>query len=209
MGNVERSLLKIATEIQAIAQNGLAYCKNPFDRERYQELLNIALELFSPTLSQQHKESIAAEVLSTVGYCCPKIDVRALIYEDNQLLLVQEVQDGHWSLPGGWADVNYSPAVSIIKEVLEETGLHCQVSRLLALWDTAKHDHPPHWPYIYKCVFACTVEQGAFNPSHEVTQVAYFTLDNLPPLSTYRITEKQIRKLIELLHDNTDRTVFD
>ncbi|KTD47989.1 Mutator MutT protein [Legionella quinlivanii] len=203
-----RDLHAIATEIQAIAQIGLAYSKDPFDLERYQQLMRIAAELFSP-LCDLNSEHLSVEFLTEIGYSCPKIDVRAFIRKDDQLLLVREAQDNKWSLPGGWADVNLSPSECVAKEVLEETGLICQVNRLLALWDTAKHDHPPHWPYIYKCIFDCSIMGGEFSVSHEISDVRFFPLDDLPPLSRYRITVSQIEKLVDLQSDGTLCTVYD
>ncbi|KTC69343.1 Mutator MutT protein [Legionella birminghamensis] len=203
-----RNLQAIATEIQAIAQIGLAYSKDQFDLERYQQLMRIAAELFSP-LCDLNSDHLSVEFLTEIGYSCPKIDVRAFIRKDDQLLLVKETQDSKWSLPGGWADVNMTPSECVAKEVLEETGLVCRVNRLLALWDTAKHDHPPHWPYIYKCIFDCSVEEGEFCASHEISEVGFFPLADLPPLSRYRITASQIEKLVKLQDSGSIYTVYD
>jgi len=201
-----RTLLAIASEIQAIAQIGLAYGKDNFDRERYQQLTEIAAELFSSKLDAG---TVSAQFLSESGYASPKVDVRAVICKNDELLLVQEAQDGKWALPGGWADVNFSPSEAIIKEVFEETGLTCKTNRLLTLWDTSRHDHPPHWPYIYKCVFECEVIGGTFTANHEILDVKYFAVDKLPVLSTYRITRNQIDELMSLLTSKTGYTVFD
>lgn len=203
----KRNLLQIAADVQAIAQVGLTYCRDPYDKERYEQLLVIAAELLSPLCSENQELSV--KFFRDIGYSCPKIDVRAFIHRENQILLVKETQDGYWSLPGGWADVNYSAAESVRKEVLEETGLRCTVTRLLALWDTAKHDHPPHWPYIYKCIFACDVDDGPFIKSHETSEIAYFPIDTLPDLSIFRITKQQIKALWQLVQENSLYTIFD
>jgi ADP-ribose pyrophosphatase YjhB (NUDIX family) len=81
------------------------------------------------------------------GYATPKLDVRAFILKDDKLLLAKERSDNLWTLPGGWVDINESPSESVVREVFEETWLNVSVTRLLALWDKLKHDHPPQWPH--------------------------------------------------------------
>ncbi|MFO2972733.1 NUDIX hydrolase N-terminal domain-containing protein [Legionella pneumophila serogroup 10] len=153
MKNNKSSWLKWVSEIQAIAQNGLTYCGNEFDRERYIRLREIAAEiaaLNSQGSFQQINETFSIER----GYATPKLDVRAFILKENKLLLVQERADSLWTLPGGWVDINESPSESVIRETKEETGFDVSVIRLLALWDKQKHDHPPQWPHAYKVAVA-------------------------------------------------------
>jgi 8-oxo-dGTP pyrophosphatase MutT (NUDIX family) len=51
------------------------------------------------------------------------------------LLIREKVDDGRWTLPGGWADVGYTPFEVASKEAYEETGLIVKPVRLLALLD--------------------------------------------------------------------------
>ncbi|WP_419418657.1 NUDIX hydrolase [Legionella sp. D16C41] len=202
-----KDLLSIATELQAIAQTGLAYCKDVYDRERYKQLMEISAKLF--TIESKEFLPLKVKFLEEAGYASPKVDVRAVIFKAKKLLLVQESQDGKWSLPGGWSDVNLSPSECVVKEVYEETGLLSRAVKLLALWDTARHDHPLHWPYTYKCIFECEILGGEFKTDHEIMNVDFFSLDKLPPLSLIRITEEQIRTIINLLELKIGYTVFD
>ncbi|WP_242604445.1 NUDIX hydrolase [Legionella gresilensis] len=202
-----KNLLAIANEIQAIAQTGLAYCNDIYDRARYEQLMAVSAKLF--TIKDDEASALKVKFLAEAGYASPKIDVRAVIFKENKLLFVQEKQDGKWSLPGGWADVNLSPSECIVKEVKEETGLLCKATRLLALWDTARHDHPPHWPYIYKCIFECEVLGGHFASDHEIIDIGFFSIDKLPPLSINRITKQQIETIIKLLGVKKGYTIFD
>ncbi|STX29103.1 Mutator MutT protein [Legionella beliardensis] len=202
-----KNLLSIANEIQAIAQIGLAYCKDQYDRERYKQLMAVSAKLFN--IKSEEALELKVKFLAERGYASPKIDVRAFIRKDDELLLVQERQDGKWALPGGWADVNLSPSECIVKEVKEETGLICRAVKLVALWDTARHDHPPHWPYTYKCIFQCEILGGKFESDHEIMDISFFPLNNLPPLSLSRITKKQINELIKLVDSEVGYTVFD
>ena len=147
-------------------------------------------------------------MFNEIEYATPKICVRAFIYQDREVLLVKERSEELWSLPGGWTDVNLSPTESIIKEVKEETGLNCNVERLLTFWDKHMHDHPPHWPHTYLAFYLCRVYSGIFQTSHELSEVAYFDIDNLPELSTHRVTQKQIKKLM-VIAKNSEEVSFD
>ena len=113
-----------------------------------------------------------------------------------------------WALPGGWADVNESPSEAVIRETKEETGYDVSAIKLLALWDKLKHDHPPQWPPTYKCFFHCKIISGQPNKNLEISEQAFFDLDNLPLLSTHRVTEKQLVRLYELVF-NPQETQFD
>lgn len=190
--------IKWISEIQAIAQSGLTYTENEFDKERYIRLREIAAELAThcaenPLLDIKNIFSLEK------GYATPKIDVRAFVLKDDQLLLVKERSDGLWTLPGGWADVNESPSEAVIRETEEETGYNVSVIKLLALWDKLKHDHPPQWPHAYKCFFHCQIISGGAKENLETTDQRFFSLNNLPELSIHRVTMKQLTRLYELV----------
>ena len=199
--------LKYITEIQAIAQNGLTYANNEFDKERYLRLREVASE-FIANYSDASLAEIKQIFSSEKGYATPKVDVRAFILKDNKLLLVKERTDALWSLPGGWAETNESASESVIREAKEETGFDVSVIRLLALWDKQKHDHPLQWPHTYKCLFHCEIVSGTAKENLEISEIDFFDLARLPPLSTPRVTQKQITRLYELVA-NSDKTLFD
>lgn len=199
--------LQWISEMQAIAQNGLTYCHNEFDKERYVRLREIAAEL--AVYSSEHAyEDLNLRFSLEQGYATPKLDIRAFILKENKLLLVKERADGLWTLPGGWADVNESPSEAVIRETKEETGFNVSAKRLLALWDGQKHDHPLHWPHTYKCFFHCELISGTATENLEISAIDFFAMDNLPPLSTPRVTQKQLIRLYEqVIHP--EQTLFD
>lgn len=200
--------LRLATEIQAIAQTGLSYTKDVYDWERYERMVAISAQMMAHA-TDTDKGDLYKAFIQQKGYACPKLDVRAFILKDDKICLVQEAQDSKWSLPGGWADVNQTPSQCVIREVFEETGFWVEVDYLMAYWDTAYHDHPPHWPYIYKAIFACNLKGGTKQICHEIEDVNFFSIDKLPTLSQYRITEKQIQTLYTLYKKSNKVTVFD
>lgn len=202
------SLLEWMSKIQAIAQNGLTYCHDDFDKERYLQLMQIASEMAAAYSNKSDKSEIYKTFSMEAGYATPKIDVRAVILEDNRILLVKERSDNLWTLPGGWVDVNESPTEAVIKEAKEETGYDVSIVRFLAFWDKLKHDYPPQWPHAYKCFFQCKIEGGLPQENLEISEIAFFSVDNLPELSTHRITKNQIIKLNEILTSQSP-TAFD
>ncbi|CAM2822838.1 NUDIX hydrolase [Legionella worsleiensis] len=200
-------VLKWISALQAISQNGLTYTKNEFDQERYHQLHDIAIQMaayFSGNEMNQVEHLFSLEK----GYATPKLDVRAFVLKDDSILLVKERSDNLWTLPGGWVDINESPSESVIREVLEETGFTVKVTRLLALWDKLKHDHPPQWPHTYKMFFLCDLVSGRAKENLEISEINFFPCSKLPELSTHRVTHSQIMRLYDLSL-NTEITVFD
>jgi len=137
----------------SIAEAGLFYGKDVYDIERFQELKDIALTLLSETVDQEN--SVLKLYLDKQdGYPTPKVDVRALIRQEDKVLLVQDRATKEWSLPGGYAEVGLTPKENIRKEVLEETGLHVAVGPLRAIFDTNLREDIPQLFQYYKLVFA-------------------------------------------------------
>jgi len=207
MQNDNKQLLKLISEIQAISQTGLTFTKNEFDIERYERLTEISAELAA--LYTNIKSTNIKEIFSLEkGYATPKVDVRAFVLKDDKVLLVKERSDGLWTLPGGFADVGETPSQAVIRETKEESGFDVEVIRLLALWDKLKHDHPLHWPHIYKCFFHCEHISGKALENLEISAIDFFDIDKIPQLSTPRVTNKQLLDLYKFVRENTP-TVFD
>jgi ADP-ribose pyrophosphatase YjhB (NUDIX family) len=192
--------------LQTITQAGLTYSQNPFDRQRYEQLQELAAEIaetFSPAKTSTNGDALSESWLGIIraerGYATPKVDVRAVVEQHGKLLFMREATDGLWSLPGGWADIGESPTQIAEREVLEETGFLVKARKLLALYDKARHAHPPEPWYCYKLFIRCELQGGAPARSIETLDVAFFAENELPPLSTPRITETQVRRMFEHL----------
>lgn len=189
------TLLDQARRLLAVAQTGLHYTQSDFERERYQEVADIAAQLAARNSAYEAEVLREAWVLEQ-GYTTPKLDVRGAIFRDDSVLLVRERVDGKWSLPGGFADVNESPSQSVTKEIEQESGFTARVVKLAAVHDRNLHNYPPFMFHIWKLLFVCEITGGAARISMETDGVEFFKLNALPPLSTGRITAPQI----ELLH---------
>ncbi len=196
---MESLSLRLARQLQAMAQTGLHFTQDPFDRERYQQLAAMAAELMA------HDDSLQAARLVSLfaresGYATPKVDVRAAVFNaQGHLLLVRERSDGLWALPGGWADVGSSPAQNVEREVAEEAGYQVRATKLLAVWDRSLQGHVPAYPFhVYKLFFRCEMVDGIArtDPQNlEISDVAFFAQDHIPALSTGRILPAQIERM--------------
>jgi len=194
--------------LRRVAEAGLAYSDNPYDRERYTQLTRLAAEIAEAGLGAS--ADVIEEILKAErGYPTPKVDVRAVVPRDGKILLVKEAADGRWALPGGWADVGETPAECTAREVLEEAGYVVKPAKLLALFDKSKHEHPREFWWIYKAFFLCHLVGGAPQPSHETLEVGFFAEGEIPPLSLHRTTEGQLRRMFEHLRNPTLDTDFD
>jgi ADP-ribose pyrophosphatase YjhB (NUDIX family) len=192
--------LRLAQRLQALAQAGLMYSQNVFDTERYVEIQALSLELMAGLTGQPAAllESLFAE---ETGYPTPKVDVRAVLFRGtDEVLLVQEKLDGNrWSLPGGWAEVGYTPFEVAVKEVREETGLKVEAVRLLALFDKKQHPHPPQPWYTYKAFVLCRVVGGAIQTDTvETAGVCWVPRSELAQLelSVDRVTLSQLMQML-------------
>lgn len=204
------TLLDHAKRIQALAQIGLTYSPNPYDLERYEELHDIALQLMVMATGAP-LEKLAGHFRGGKEYVTPKVDVRGVVFDkEGRVLLVRERSDGRWALPGGWADVGYTPKEVAKKEVMEETGLDTMPGRLLAVLDKKVHAHPPALEYTYKIFIECLAEtEGPLKTSHDIIEAKFFAEDELPDLSTERVTEEQVRLMFTYRDNGAKAPMLD
>lgn len=196
-----------AVELQSIAQAGLTYGKDPYDRERYARIREISAEIMAH-MADIPLEKVKDLFCNETGYQTPKLDTRAAIFADGKILLVRE-NDGRWSLPGGWCDVNVSVGENTIKEVKEEAGLDVTADRIIAVQDRAKHNLPLYAYGVCKVFVQCSVTGGRFEPNIETTEYRYFAPDGLPELASEKNTEEQIRMCFEAYRSENWHTLFD
>jgi len=183
--------------LQAAAQNGLTFARDPYDLERYHAIRQIAAEMLAAGSGQE--PSVILDVLKKeIDYATPKVDVRGVVFRDNKILLVRERSEGRWTLPGGWADIGASPAENVVREIFEESGLVTRAEKILAVFDRSRHPHmPPFAFHIYKLYILCTITGGKETTSSETDAVGFFGEAEIPELSITRVTPAQIRRMFE------------
>ena len=184
---MENEILKIAKRIQAISQTGIRFTKDNFDKQRFEELRELSV-LLALQVVDAPINKIRDLFTNEQGFQTPKIDIRAVVLKENKILLTKERSDNKWSMPGGYADINYSPSKIAEKEVLEETGLIVKTNRILAIIDTNKHNFPPLEFHFYKIVILCDMIGGELRGSDETEETRFFDFNDLPELSIKRNT---------------------
>ena len=202
---------RIGIKLAALAQDGLTYAANDFDQDRYRQVGRLAAELLAE-LSGRPADELAVELGRDSGYATPKIDVRGVIFDDRErVLLMREKSDGRWSLPGGWADPGEAPSVAVTREILEETGYESAAVKLIACWDRELQGNAPPLPvHVYKLFFLCRRNGGVQPPAAlETLDVGWFGLQALPPLSLGRVNQHQLERALAHHRDLSLPSEFD
>ena len=116
----------------------------------------------------------------------------AVILDENKnILLVKSTYNRFhpWGMPGGSLEYGEQPEEAVIREIWEETHLNVSVEKLLLI-----NSWLPDRVGMY---YLCRITGGMFAPSDEVSEFAYFPLDNLPDVRP--LDKDMIRKLHSLV----------
>lgn len=194
-----------AKELQSLAQAGLFYGHDVYDRERYQRIREIAAEMMLMRVDVP-AEKITDLFCGDVGYQTPKVDTRAAVFRDGKILLVCE--KGRWSVPGGWCEFNLSPADNTVKETKEEAGLDVTIRKVIAVQDRDRHNFPPYAYGVVKIFYLCEALGGSFATNIETSESGYFSMEELPPLAEEKCTKEQIQMCFDARSDDWT-VVFD
>ena len=209
MQNKGNELIIISQRIRAMSQTALAYSSNDYEIERSREMIALSDRIVS-IVSETDEDIIHADYHPVKEYVTPKVDIRAVIFnEKDEILLVKEKADGKWALPGGWADVGFTPTEVVVKETKEETGYDVRVVRLLAVLDKRCYNHPASPFYLYKFCFQCEILSGVDELTFDIIDSRFFATNQLPPLSTDRILPEQIALLDKLRRDPASKIYCD
>ena len=204
----EPQWLEWAKELQFIAQVGLTYTKDPFDRERFERIRKIAAEMMSRR-SGLPLETVKKLFCNETGFQTPKLDCRAAIFEEEKILLVLE-RDGRWALPGGWVDVNQTIRSNLIKEIQEEAGFKAKPVRLIALHDRNQHNQPPYAYNVCKVFILCEIEEKMMlNENIETVDRRVFSIEEIPQLAEEKCNVEQVRLCFEASRDPYWQPIFD
>ena len=195
---------KAIQRMLAITDTGLTYSKDPYDRERYEDLRQILWSVLQDQ-TELDQEELTAILKPTGSYATPLMDVRAWIVQNQKICLVRGQGEDTWALPGGFGEVGYSPKENIRKEVQEETGFSAEVGSLLAVFDTNRFQLQNK--QYAKFVFDCQLLDGQFQENQEIAELEFFDIKNLPPLSEKRITKEQMEILWQVYQGEREQYV--
>ncbi len=194
--------------VEAISRIGLTNCRNPYDIERYEELRSLSIR-FMEAYTGEELERIEELFASDPGYKTPKVEVRGVVFKEGKVLMVRELADNKWSLPGGYCEVGYSIGENVAREIAEEAGLEVVPKKLLGVFDRSKHAHPPSPYHVYKVFVECSITGEVEPRGLETDGVGFFALENLPELSENRILKEEIEKIFEYSDEKTKVPFLD
>jgi ADP-ribose pyrophosphatase YjhB (NUDIX family) len=197
-----------AREIQSLCQTGLAFSKTNYETVRFNRLIEIAAEIVS-VHSNLDKLELSKQFVEHPGYATPKIDVRAAVINDGKILLVQEISDDKWAMPGGWADVGDYPSEVVIRETKEESGFDVLPLKIIGVFDANRSGRPIEFFHAFKIIFLCELVGGEAKISDETKDVRFFDFDNLPEFSPNRTNMIHINEILEHLKNNDRPAAFD
>ena len=190
-------------KVHSIAKIGLTYSKDPYAIDNYTELNNISKEMLEKFMDVKFDKP---SMFTKEVYPTPNISVRTLIGSGNKILLVKEANTGFWSFPGGWAELYDSPKTSAYNEVVQETGVKPEITRLIGVLDRLPHKSQNSVPE-YVIIFEGKVNDDDFSKHcHEISDVGFFDIDNLPEMSK-KLSKAELDLIFDAYKNN--KVIFD
>ena len=195
---------KYLQRMLAITDTGLTFTKDPFDRERYEDLRILLSEMLNQ-VSDLDAEEVAEVLKPTSAYATPLMDVRAWIVEDEKVCLVRGKGEDSWALPGGFGEVGYSPTKIFSKKLKKKPVLQQKLKGYLQFFDTNRFQLQSK--QYAKFVFECQLLDGQFQENQKLLSFNFFAIDQLPVLSEKRITKEQMEILWQVYKGQRDQYV--
>ena len=202
---------KTARRLHAMASAGLLYSKDKFDIERYKEIIDIAADMLAREMPPgvMTGEEVRNLFEMNVGYPTPKCDLRMAVFDDEDRILMVKDYDGRWTLPGGWCEYDHTLRENVIKEVVEESGIHVEPVRLVAVLDHKRNNNPGSFFCSYKFIVLCEPHGGSFVENIETTEAGFFALNDLPEFNEHKCNRAQIDMCLKAKHSEHWECVFD
>ena len=169
-------ILPLLDELQIIARNGLDYAQNPYDRERYERLMELTTRYYGEALNLPPAE-VRERLSKELGYVTPKVGADAAIFnETGEILLVLRADDQCWCLPCGWVEPYESPVEAAVREAREETGLMVKPIQLVDVFYRAAGSYKGIHALI-AVVYLCERIEGNLTLSHEHLDARYWPIE--------------------------------
>ena len=172
-------ILSLLDELQTIARTGLNFASNPYERERYERILELVSRYYGQALDLPPSE-VRRRFVAELGYITPKVGAEAAVFDrEGRILLVRRSDDGQWCLPCGWVEPNESPEDAAVREAREETGLEVKSGDLVGVF-TRKPGmgYGPHTAVAI--IYLCKVLGGTLRGSHEAPEVRFWWIEEVP-----------------------------
>ena len=187
---MESEFYAFLDEVRILAQVGLEYTDDPYDQERYEQILTRVSDLYGQSIGLPPQE-VRSRFAKEVGRVTPKISADAAVFnEKGHILLQQRADDGTWCLPGGYTEPNETPQETAVRETREETGLRVEVDTLVGVFTRKPGEFGPHGLVIH--IYLCTATDGTLKLSREGEALQYWPLDAVS--DWHKNHEQQARK---------------
>ena len=199
-----KELYDYILKIQSIAKIGLVFSKDPYAITNYQQINDLTLEMLEKLMEMEfHRPNYFSRDI----YPTPSVSVRAVILNEKRtkVLMVREANRGAYSFPGGWADLYDSAGQTAINESSQEAGADIELVRLVGVLNRTPFKTSVSTPE-YLVVFEAKLKGELHEHEYETDDVAWFDLDNLPPLSR-KVMKEEIDRIINAIKEN--KTIFD
>ncbi len=199
-------LYQIADQLRATANLGLQFGQTEYDLERYRIILAASARLIA-AIEARDPEEVLLMFEDNLNHFSPLIGAEGVVLRDEKILLIQRKDNGLWAVPGGLSDVGETLAETALRELLEETGIHARISKLLGIFDSRiwKTQSKSH---LYHTIFLVETDDDQPTPDPlEALDAAYFAEDDLPSLSPgHRL---RVPFLFKLLRGEIPTPYFD
>jgi 8-oxo-dGTP pyrophosphatase MutT (NUDIX family) len=168
----------VLDEVRAIAQTGLHYATDPYDRERYTRLMDVVTRGYATTLDVPEPE-VRERLARDLGYVSAKVGTDACIFDtDGRVLLVHRSDTDNWGLISGWVDPGETPATTVVREVREEVGLDVTRAELIdVIGRPAGTRYGPH--AVVSVIYLVDVGPGPITISHEAFAAQYRRIEDV------------------------------
>lgn len=172
------NILPLLDELRILAQNGLEYADSPYDKERYERILELTAEWYGRSVDLPPAE-VQARFAEEVGNITPKVSADVAVFDDDSRILLQlRADDNTWCLPSGYTKPNESPRETAIRETREETGLIVEPVKLVGVTTRKPGEYGPHCLVAH--LYLCTRIDGTLESSHEGKDLRYWAIEEVP-----------------------------
>lgn len=206
-GSAAETIARTTSKLRALCNGGLAYAKNPYQVETFEQMLGLCAEL-TALVDARPLPEIERRFFEERRFLTPYPVVDTAVFDDRgRILLIQRRDSGRWALPGGWCEVGELPSENAVREVWEETGYRIALSGFLGVFDNIFHGGGP--PHFYCLLFAGRVIGGTPIVTRETLDVRWFTADEAPWEQLHKAHPARIRFAFEWLADSSLPAFYD
>ncbi len=139
------------------------------------------------TIDGVERRACTAEACGAVHWGNYSIGVGALVRRNGQILLVRRAQEpgkGNWTIPGGYIEQLEPIGETVVREVLEETGVQSSVVGIVALRDQPRSVHNVYIAFEMEYISGEPVPDGV-----EVDAAGFFSLEEQRTMKVAGFTE--------------------